>query len=503
MIIFLVEDEPWALAELTSLFKVYEPKHQVYAFGNGEDALEAAGKIRPQLVLTDINMPGIDGLELISRLNGIDPSIKGVILSVHEEFAYAQKGVQIGVIDYLLKPAKKDALYKTIDKAIENIEKDTRQKMDQVNWSIAQMLLTSYTVENEISASIFNSKFVMALLYMESGSNCRSWRDTPATNGSIQRHFSFGDIGEQDIHCFDVDPKRKLVLVPFGGENDGRRIESGIAALCQELDRHLLKFHAAYAFKKEREGLDKPYAVLAKRIEDNRKLGVSTISPPDAQPADADVSGVWNKVRVLETLIKNGEMAKGKETIRNILNDLRMKEITVRQLTLFIHDLFYSLKYNLQAFHIGEANMNHLQEDLKMAGEIEGYDELAEWLNEKVWHLFGAAEQKDMKPKCLVPIIIRWIHTHYSSDISLQQFAADNHVSLGYLSRLFKEQTGFTFSEFLIRYRIEKAKQLLSAGVERLTDVSRLVGYEDPRHFSQLFKKIVGEPPISYSKRSK
>jgi YesN/AraC family two-component response regulator len=83
----------------------------------------------------------------------------------------------------------------------------------------------------------------------------------------------------------------------------------------------------------------------------------------------------------------------------------------------------------------------------------------------------------------------------------LQQFAAEHHVSLGYFSRIFKSQTGTTFSDYLAGYRIRKAKELLSGGIERLQEVSRMVGYEDTKHFSALFKKIVGETPIKYAKK--
>jgi two-component system response regulator YesN len=106
-----VEDERWALEELKALFKRYEPQHLVHAFENGEDALEAANSVVPHLVLTDITMPGMDGLELLAEIGRGHPEAKGIILSVHDDFAYAQRGMQTGVTDYLLKPVRKrDAL---------------------------------------------------------------------------------------------------------------------------------------------------------------------------------------------------------------------------------------------------------------------------------------------------------------------------------------------------------------------------------------------------------
>jgi YesN/AraC family two-component response regulator len=149
-----------------------------------------------------------------------------------------------------------------------------------------------------------------------------------------------------------------------------------------------------------------------------------------------------------------------------------------------------------------EIQTMNLQEDLKIIYEFSLYDELAEWLENKIWGLYHDNVNQSIKPKDLIPLVLQWIHSNYQYNISLQQFAADHHVSLGYLSRLFKVQMEDTFSDYLIRYRIEKAKDLLTEGRVRLSDVSSMVGYEDAKHFSQLFKKIVGEPPVAFVKRN-
>lgn len=96
---------------------------------------------------------------------------------------------------------------------------------------------------------------------------------------------------------------------------------------------------------------------------------------------------------------------------------------------------------------------------------------------------------------------MNWIHANYQGELSLQQFASEHHVSLGHLSRLFKSQTGYTFSDYVIGYRIGKAKELLADGTSRPSEVGELVGYEDSKHFSHLFKRITGETPTAYAKR--
>lgn len=502
MNIFLVEDERWALAELVELFKIYAPEHNVYPFENGEDALAAAKKIRPQLVLTDVNMPGIDGLELIAGLKGIYPAATCIILSVHDEFAYVQQGMKIGAIDYLLKPVKKDALYKTVDKAIADIRSDAMQQGERADWSVTQLLLASDAAGNEAFASIYHGRYAMAVILLGNWASVRSWRDTPVANGELKKQLADSDCAdEEDIRCVSIDSHRKAILIRLDGYGRMEGVRTALAAMYAYLNRLGLTVHLAYALKKEKQHARQCFTLLNKRIEEQMKLGTSTWIVPESKTANIDLIGTWDQVRVLQAQLQQGDLLKGRETVRRIVRELRKKDVTARQLMLFVSDLFYSLKYNLQAVSRTEINLNNLQEDMRFLTEISDYEELAEWLTGKVFGLFTGSGQKDMRPKGLVPVIMNRIHANYQRELSLQQFAAENHVSPGYLSRLFKSQTGCTFSEYVIRYRIGKAKELLAAGVERLSDVSSMVGYEDVKHFSHLFKKIVGEPPNAYAKR--
>lgn len=499
MNIFLVEDEHWALAELVELFRRYETKHCIFPFSSGEEALAAADKYIPDLVLTDINMPGMDGLELIVALNEFHPGVKAIVLSVHDQFAYAQKGMKIGVIDYLLKPVRKDILFTTIDKTLHDISKDTKRETERIHGSITQQLLSSDAQENELSASIAGSKYFIAFFLVKDRSLERGWKDTPM--GSFKSLF-LKRLQERDIYCIDIDVKRKALLIPLEDESLIPFCKSCFAALYQQIIHYRIQVHMGYRIKKKDERLHSSFEALLKMLEEQMKFGISTFVTPDTRSVQAEIGGIWERVRLLHNFLKQGDIQKGKESIHKMILELRKKELTFKQLMLFVNDLFYSLKYNLQASSMTEISINTLHEDMNVLHELTTYDELSEWLASKVFELFSEQNPIDQNPKGLIPILINRIHSNYQHELSLQQFAADHHISLGYLSRLFKSQTGHTFSDYLIRQRIEKAKQLLSEGA-RITDVSSFVGYEDPKHFSYLFKKIVGEPPKTYAKRKK
>ncbi|MNJ64083.1 HTH-type transcriptional activator Btr [compost metagenome] len=142
--------------------------------------------------------------------------------------------------------------------------------------------------------------------------------------------------------------------------------------------------------------------------------------------------------------------------------------------------------------------------DTELQGVFEGvstFEELGRHLEQFALSFCPQNVSQDTLPKALIPIRLNWMHQNYHQNIFLQQFASEHHVSLGYLSRLFKAQTGQSFSEYLAGYRMEKAKEFLAGGIERIQDVCQMVGYEDVKYFSHLFKRIVGVTPTEYQKK--
>ncbi|MDF2961732.1 MAG: response regulator [Paenibacillus sp.] len=501
MNIFLVEDEHWALAELAEQFKFYEPDHQIFAFENGDDALSAAGRIHPHLVLTDINMPGIDGLELIEKFHQLDPTIKSMILSVHDQFEYARQGMRFGVSEYLLKPVKKDVLFKAVDKAIQNIETDHKRREEWMNGSIAQMLLTAdVPVYSELLA-IHKQTYCMALLVMENGRAITSWKDAGLCLNDLKMYFDLQPAPELEFRCVDLDCRLRVLLIELNEDRNASDMQIQLSRFFQQLKRLSVPVHLGFAVKSEKNSLYEVFTALKQNMDDSILFGIPTFLPPGFKKQDADIGNVWDKVRVMETYFKKAEIMKGQAVLHQILGELKQRQITKRQLKLFLQDMLFSLKYNLNAAKTGVVSVNDLQENIEVLHRFSDYAQLFEWLNDKMISLYCGQEPKDVNPKGLIPVLLQLIHNNYQGNISLQQFAADHHVSLGYLSRMFKSQTGYTFSDYITGYRIKKAKELLKGGVERLQEVSRLVGYEDTKHFSALFKKIVGEAPISYAKR--
>ena len=122
------------------------------------------------------------------------------------------------------------------------------------------------------------------------------------------------------------------------------------------------------------------------------------------------------------------------------------------------------------------------------------------WLAERLAGLMVEVDHAIPNPKQIIPPLLDFIQQHYGEAVHLQDFAAKYHVSVSYLSKLFKSETGDHFSDYLIRIRMNKAKELLDAGYKKITEIGKLVGYEDPKFFSQTFKRWIGVTPQQYKR---
>ena len=499
MVIFLVEDEYWALAELKELFKRYSNQHEVYAFQNGDDALEAAEKIPPDLVITDITMPGINGLELIDQLKRNKPNYtKFVLLTVHDEFKYAQMGLKLGVDDYLVKPVKKDELYSTVDKVILNIENEKRERKKLDRWYLKQFLM--YSSENAFYTRQRITDYYLVYLLAENWLAERGWQEHGITNENLEKDFfSLLSPKNIDIYAIDIDNRRKLVYIPIFNHHDEMVIPKIIQQVYHQMTKKLT-VHVSY--EKVKKGTIPQQAIqrLEENLKNHMRFGYSTFLPPNFVKKELDLAQVWSKARIIQLYIKKGDIYKCREVVKGIVHEFQAKKITLRQLETFVINVYFALTYNLFG---SELNMEWTEKNFEIIQKISDYYQLFHFLDEMINAIFETYNPTYTRPKNLIPKIVEWIHNNYNQPVTFQDFANEHHVSLSYLSREFKNQTGYTFLEYLTNYRMKKAKEFIDRGIDRVNELCNLVGYEDPKYFSMTFKKIHGVSPSEYMRKNK
>ncbi|MCJ7843197.1 response regulator [Lederbergia sp. NSJ-179] len=495
MIFFIVEDEYWALLELKTLLKKYQNEHTIYFYDNGEDACEEVPIYKPDLIVTDITMPGMDGLKLVQKVKGMDPKIKCILLTVHDTFDYAKKGIQLGVVDYLLKPIKKEALYKVMDHTIDDIKKNKQDMAEKEVWAINHLLLQPLRKSNHDLETF--ERQPLFLVYLLFG----NW-NAPVSGDHLNMDVTEfkREVGiSLETWLLPLDQQRKLVLI--AGENDQYFIDFVLSSLFRYF-KGKEQVHISYIKKNEDHRLSEAYHQVHQLLDKYKRFGESSIIIND-QENQKDISMFWTTVRVIERQIQQGELASINLQIKILIKQIKERRISQRQLFRFLSDMYYALIYKLQQTTNSIIQMNGIEETFAKLDCFVTFEELEDWMGELITRIAEAFSSGGIAPKHLIPKVRDWIEKSFADNITFQQFADEHHVSVSYLSREFKQQTKMTFSEYLMNYRIRKAQELFENGVERTVDVGSLVGYHDPKHFRMVFKRITGMTPREYKKRIK
>jgi YesN/AraC family two-component response regulator len=490
MNILVVEDEPLALDDLLGMLQVFAGAHTITGCASGAEALTHAEAAQPDLLITDIRMPEIDGLD--QRLKARAPLLAAIVLSGYSEFEYARTGLRLGISDYLLKPVRTDVLHQTVARVLGSLAAERTHATRVREAELAGLLLGGQRA-SRAEPNLLGGDWGVIVLICENWEGPTIWRDT-----LIDRAFITHEVAADSHHCdiVDIEARCRLVLVPLAGPQ-----LHVLGAIAQRLHRAIVAagvtVHTTYVYKAAGERPERALSQGLSCLTHAMLFAMPTFAPPGA--AQNDQAGEMMREHVGSLLARDlaeGRISNAIARLYAALGQLQRNGATqsaIIQITARLFGLLQQLATN----SIGQA----LPDRDTIAAKVRAcrtYEELTAWVDTQLrpllMHQRGAAT-----PRQLVRALVAQVHTAYAEDISLQEFAAEHNVSLAYFSRLFKDEIGMTFSDYLTRVRIEKAKELLHQNL-RLSDISALVGYDDPKYFSQIFRKVVGVSALDYQR---
>ncbi|WP_373232360.1 response regulator [Cohnella sp.] len=496
MKVMLIEDESLAMDELRHLMKPYEDKHEIVGFDNGEDALAHALRWVPDIVISDIRMPGLDGLEVIRRLIEQYPRLQAVMLSGYNDFEYARSALKLGAKEYLLKPVPAPELYAAMDRMVEAARREEKKSRQERNWTLSMKVrgLNGAGEEAEGRQEPIGD-WIMISVLLDNWNSPIIWPQNETSAVMVAEWL------RTEIHpgadCFDMDEHLRMILIP-AVETDR---ESGIRQKANRIHDFIRRsanvVHTAYRLKTSRESMKETYERCLQLLESQVRLGESTFMPVLGR--SVAVQPFWDGARRIEQHVRDAEYAKMQMELRRLLDVLRREGITLKQSSVLLSDLFYALKFKFSDMQseLEAVDADSIYDYLKTC---QGDEMVLALLTERMASLMADSEHVLPNPKQIIPPLLDYIQQHYGESVQLKDFAAKYHVSIGYLSKLFKSETGDHFSDYLIRVRMNKAQELLDTGYKKITEIGKLVGYEDPKHFSQTFKRWIGVTPQQYKR---
>ena len=491
---------------------------------NGLEALELVERLHPDILITDIRMPGCHGLELIERAKGKFPQLEIVIISGYAHFEFAQTAIKHGVGDYLLKPIKREELMATLEKLgqrcrrrgqsaaeMERLRQANQENEDQLRLRLPLDILNQRldTITEDTLWETYRFRagpglYQIALLKIDGPSGSFS----PATLGIIQdktatifRHELRG-VCEELLMAFQAD--WGCCLLSFAAQEQDTVRKHLRSCLNQLLAQRsvfgAVEFSLALGPAVSRIGELPASARTARRAAANRLTeGTGRLLEGNPKPAE------WDRDRVLEQYRR--QMERGLEGL-----DGRLLDGAVEGLAQTGRSVPHVQGWELLELVVSAGRLFLLRP------EIEDRERLGQEFEaacsrcgqtEELFQCLGRLQQEQLEAVCqrrhsdaIRPIRMakQYVQEHYSQPITLESVCEVAGFSPSYFSALFKKETGEGFAKYLTRVRMEKAKELLQQTNLPVSEICAQVGYSDLKHFTQNFKKETNLNPGQYRK---
>lgn len=538
--VFLVEDE---VIVREGIKNNIDWEQNGYKFcgeaSDGELAFPMICKEKPDIVITDIRMPFMDGLELSRLIKKELSGVKIIILSGHEEFEYAKEAIQIGIEEYLLKPISGEELLQVVNHVAEKIRSErasVSSSSNDVNDTVEQYISAKREFFNEIingdislsdtlargrelRIELMAENYNILLLKVQRPQNEEGF--SMRIVNLYQRVEKYAEENP-DVTCFDRAPEGKVILFKGVDKTD---VEKKIKEFIRYFEKTVVEYEDVLYFgsvgisvSRLRE-LNKSYEAASHAFsyrfltDENRFVSFEEIEsknkkssePADCLVGDVDTQGLDKKK--IESFLSGGEKEEipffVKEYIKNT-GEAGANSMIFRQY--IVMDMFFAAsrfvsridEEKAKDFKEPFAGAKQMQETI---GRLDTTISYVEKLFEAVMEIRD--HQMTQHNSDVVEEARLYIEANYSDEqLTLNRVASHVNVSPNHLSAMFSQRTGQTFIKYLTDIRMGHARELLKCTNKRSNEISEEVGYKDPHYFSHLFKKNIGCTPLQYRERS-
>ncbi|WP_148411807.1 response regulator [Murimonas intestini] len=529
--VLLVDDEALIREAISENTKWNELGYElVGACKNGKEAIEKIKENPPDLLLTDICMPYVDGMDLTKFVYENYRDTKVVIISGYDEFEYAKNAVKYQVVEYILKPITALELSETLKKVREKLdgERLQNQNMKKIKGAyisnlpllrgrfLNSLLAGNIQIDNikeklvDYDIHLSGKCFMTALVL---GDDFTSFLSQEKDIKPDLGYFAIYNISEEILSHYEQgvtfqDIEERTILV-FSGDAG---LEKRALQICEEIQKAIMKFlkiECTIAVGQAVDSLEKLYESFAdtkKALEYKFLLGGNQIIyAADLRGSSArqgvDVARYAGQV-ALE--IKTGNEEGIRRQIQEFIQAVRDAYVSRNRSIFYVQNAILSIMNSLDTTSINESMI--FTEERELLNTIYNKEQLSDIAEDLVLFCVDIArnmkDQKDSYCKKQAILALDYIDKNYGdADVSLNTVCSYLAMSTSYFSSIFKAYTGETFIEALTKKRIERAKLLLENTAKKAYEIADEVGYSDPHYFSSTFKKMTGMTPTEYAKR--
>lgn len=492
--ILIVDDEKVERSGLRYLLKEFGDEVQIYDVENGRKACSILMQEQIDIMLTDIKMPFMSGLELTKKARELQPDLQIAIFSGYGQFEYAKEAIKYGVSDYILKPVNPSEFRNTIEKMILACNEKERE----------QTLLK----DNE---EIWDKFLIQRYLYTGKQQYLDKAKKMGLTSiwGKIQNimlletnHHFFEEYGQQLVDELEHDLNRSLyflnlsadqVLLAFYQSASDNYLR--IANYIHNYIKEKYKTECFLAVSREIKSVDqlpKAFAELERLLENKFYRADMWVFYP-SKSEGRDITEKYER-----------------DIHNDMINDIRMKDVerlkadfqkfqtyvqTCRKDSKMYLKFICSEVMKVLYEEMDELDESRLKECVEKIYLTNSLNDIFKEMERSINEFASGLRNKDKSNRDDVEKIKKYIYHNYGEDLSVDSLAEKVFLSPGYLSYIFKKETGENLSRFIKECRIEKAKELLSQSNMKIVQICKCVGFKNVSYFCQNFKEYCGTSP--------
>ena len=503
---------------------------------NGKQAVEFVKTHEVDIVLTDILMPYMDGMELSHFLHDNYPDILIVIFSGFGEFEYAKKAIQYNVSEYMLKPVTAMELTKVIENMKEKL--DSRKKEQRKMESLTQV-----SQDYHKNANVIRSKALDCLV--------KCTRDVQVSLDELERMGITFQAASYRVAVFDIDTYSEMyqmdmdkqqesalmafVLFNVGDEivvrekagvvyqegnnrvciifagNRTKEFSESIHRICHEIQKKVKEVIGLETSIGIGSWVRSPYELIysyrlaAKAIDYRYLLGGNLLFDMEEKKTDNSIF-LMKDLETLTEAIKSGDRRLMEETLGQIETEIKSALVEKSYACIYLQQVIRAIGNTCQSLSEEPEKIIAQREALlKAVTEQRMFSQAAALVEKYAQEVFDALQELNSSSGQRQGMLaMDYIQKNYMDPgLSLNSICSYLNISTSYFSTIFKEMTGETFIEVLTRIRMEKAKELLENTTMKNYEIAEKVGFSDPHYFGISFKKITGKTPTEYAREKR
>lgn len=477
--------------------------------GNGEDALRDILELKPSLVLIDMRMPKLYGLEVIEQAKAQGFTGTFVILSGYSDFKYAQAAMKFGVQYYLTKPMDEEELEKVVMEVYDTIQAERQKKSDNEFFRRkSKKEIFQDILKDEVDYGLLNLK--------ELKLDAEVYQVVLYENfqiGELELPYQFADMfmvadsGTNSFEHFVVKGKNVLLLKGNFAIEKFQRFLKHYESAPQKgspLDTLFLAYGKAVADIRElKTSYEQAVLLLGRRFfceKGQHVLGYAELPSLEQELGVLDISQVEGYCTKLTDFLQTFNRRKVNETLQELENYLYHVDTDISSVRLFVTDLYLQVKEMMNhRYNAVTLPFDSNQDCIAFINEQHYLYEITDYFAEQFEEVMNSIGNSSRDS--VLDDILYYIEHNYHTNIKLEGIAALFGYNSSYLGKIFNKTVGESFNSYVDQVRIKHAIELLVENKHKVYEIAELVGYKNVDYFHKKFKKYVGESPAEYRKK--